>query len=265
MRDDGAMPSQEPSEPDAAHGDSSSDRADRLAALQTVDLPDWTGTFLLAWFPGSVIAAAIVGALQGRSASLLVLAALLLGFFLVCDWWIRGRRSLLLSLASAFLATAGTVILLVGVAALGQMVDDDVENSFARAETHSDQPVSQLELEGGSLRDANLRGVEVSGLDLSRRDLQGAELQGAVAVRAQFVRAWLPRASLRGADLTGADFTGACLTGADLVGANLLGADFLGADVEGVRVQAVAQSQAAYWPSARESAESDACRRSPEG
>ena len=85
-------------------------------------------------------------------------------------------------------------------------------------------------LSGTNLSDANLRGAYLRGADLSDTNLIGANLRGANLsdanlIVANLIVANLSCANLRGANLRGADLSYANLRGADLSDANLRGAD----------------------------------------
>jgi uncharacterized protein YjbI with pentapeptide repeats len=103
--------------------------------------------------------------------------------------------------------------------------------------------LSEANLRGADLRNANLSGAYLNKADLNRANLTGADLGGAYLRRANLAEASLNGADLRTADLRGADFRranlveanlkGAELKGADLRRANLVEASLDGADLQG--------------------------------
>ena len=110
----------------------------------------------------------------------------------------------------------------------------------------SDADLRGCKLNEANLSDANLSGVNLSVGDLIRANLRGAKLQGADLRYAKLQGADLPGADLQGADLRfanlqGADLDNAALQGADLRWASLQatklhGAKLQGADLTGVEI-----------------------------
>jgi uncharacterized protein YjbI with pentapeptide repeats len=90
--------------------------------------------------------------------------------------------------------------------------------------------LSNADLTGAHLYDANLTCADLYGADLSGANLRDAYLYGADLAGANLRDAYLYGANLRDADLDRAN-----LRGADLSGAYLLGADLGGANLRGVR------------------------------
>jgi uncharacterized protein YjbI with pentapeptide repeats len=93
--------------------------------------------------------------------------------------------------------------------------------------------LSGADLSGADLNDAYLMSTDLSGADLSGAYLSCAYLSGANLSDADLSCAYLSGAYLNGAGLSGADLTFAYLSGADLSGANLFGADLTFAKLSG--------------------------------
>ncbi len=90
--------------------------------------------------------------------------------------------------------------------------------------------LTELEVQGCSLRDATLRDTRIGALNLC--DLSGAHLEAVRVERAlgsDFEGATLLGCDLSGADLCGSSFRRAHLEGCTLAGARVLGVDFSGA------------------------------------
>lgn len=83
--------------------------------------------------------------------------------------------------------------------------------------------LSDLDLAGKNLEDADLEKANLTGCNLEEADLEGANLKGAILVRA----------NLTGANLKNADLYKANLEGADLTGAKQKNVSFDGALVDG--------------------------------
>lgn len=91
--------------------------------------------------------------------------------------------------------------------------------------------LSNADLAGLILIDADLAGADLAGADLTDADLAGANLSDA-----NLSDAILSDAILFGANLAGANLTSADLIGANLIGANLAGADLFGANLAGANL-----------------------------
>lgn len=92
--------------------------------------------------------------------------------------------------------------------------------------------LSEAELRGAYLMEANLRGADLRGADLSEAYLGGADLRRADLSEADLSGANLTRADIRRADLSGANLSGAKLNMVDLRGTDLKEADLSGADLD---------------------------------
>ncbi|SEO64730.1 pentapeptide repeat-containing protein [Amycolatopsis saalfeldensis] len=93
-----------------------------------------------------------------------------------------------------------------------------------------------LDLRGVRLSEANLRGISLRQADFGQADLTGAVLAGADLRTARLHQTTLINADLSGADLTGADLRGARVVRADLTGAVLTGADLAETDFSGANL-----------------------------
>ena len=108
--------------------------------------------------------------------------------------------------------------------------------------------LSQANLTGADLSQANLTKADLTGADLSQANLTGADLTGADLEGVKLDSAILCRTTMpdgkklylncKNANLTGADLSQAYLTGIDLTGATLGGADLTGAYLGGGAVLA---------------------------
>jgi uncharacterized protein YjbI with pentapeptide repeats len=119
-----------------------------------------------------------------------------------------------------------------------------------RTEEPSIRPdLSERNLEGEYLFEANLSGADLRETNLFEAFLSGANLTGADLRKIDLCRAHLEGANLTGADLreadlhganlSGADFTRAYLNEADLRFTNLVKADFTKADLTGCRIYGI--------------------------
>ena len=95
----------------------------------------------------------------------------------------------------------------------------------------SDADLRYANLSGANLRSADLSGADLSGANLRSADLSGADLSGADLIDANLMSAYLSGADLRSADLSGAYLMSAYLIGAYLIGANLSGANLRSANL----------------------------------
>jgi uncharacterized protein YjbI with pentapeptide repeats len=95
----------------------------------------------------------------------------------------------------------------------------------------SDADLRYANLSGANLRSADLSGADLSGANLRSADLSGAYLSGAYLIDANLMSAYLSGADLRSADLSGAYLISAYLIGTNLIGANLSGANLRSADL----------------------------------
>jgi hypothetical protein len=103
----------------------------------------------------------------------------------------------------------------------------DLSDANLRGANLSDADLINADLSGANLSDADLRGADLRGANLINADLSGANLSGANLINADLINADLSNADLLNANLSDADLRGANLRGADLRGANLRGADIL--------------------------------------
>ncbi len=87
--------------------------------------------------------------------------------------------------------------------------------------------LTQLNLAGVNLRDANLKGATLSQVNLTNADLTGANLEAAI----------LNSANLNGASLTGTNLKSASLENADLSYAGLISANLEAANLKGAKLQ----------------------------
>ena len=101
----------------------------------------------------------------------------------------------------------------------------------------SDADLRYANLSGANLRSADLSGADLSGANLRSADLSGADLSGADLIDANLMSAYLSGADLRSADLSGAYLMSAYLIGAYLIGANLSGANLSGANLSGANLR----------------------------
>jgi Protein kinase domain/Pentapeptide repeats (8 copies) len=148
----------------------------------------------------------------------------------------------------------------------------DVDAAMLAVVGHTDQTttgdLSNLDLTGAALEQANLRTVDLRGTILSNSvlaetDLRDAFLDEAVLRGADMMGAVLARANLEGADLSGAtlwranlwatrlqaaDLAGADLREASLIEANLIDADLTGADLTGADLRNATGSSSTRWP-----------------
>ena len=84
--------------------------------------PEWTATVVLAWFPLSLTTVVAANVLAGRTASLITLTIMVLGFFLVVSTWLLPGKTLPSVLASALAAICPSALslgLLLAVAYFG--------------------------------------------------------------------------------------------------------------------------------------------------
>jgi uncharacterized protein YjbI with pentapeptide repeats len=95
----------------------------------------------------------------------------------------------------------------------------------------SDADLRYANLSGANLRSADLSGADLSGANLRSADLSGADLSGADLIDANLMSAYLSGADLRSADLSGAYLISAYLIGTNLIGANLSGANLRSANL----------------------------------
>src|SRR6476661_1516326 len=119
----------------------------------------------------------------------------------------------------------------------------DLSDADLRYANLSGANLRSADLSGADLSGANLRSADLSGADLSGADLRSADLIGAYLISAYLIGAYLIGANLSGANLSGANLSGANLrsanlrsadlSGADLIDANLIGANLIGADLSG--------------------------------
>ena len=101
----------------------------------------------------------------------------------------------------------------------------------------SDADLRYANLGGANLRSADLSGADLSGANLRSADLSGADLSGADLIDANLMSAYLSGADLRSADLSGAYLMSAYLIGAYLIGANLSGANLSGANLRSANLR----------------------------
>jgi hypothetical protein len=125
----------------------------------------------------------------------------------------------------------------------------DAWNAWREQNLYLRVDLSEADLTGADLTEANLFEADLSGANFTRANLTAAYLYGA-----DLREAYLTRAGLHGADLTEVELTGASLAGADLngaifIGANLsranltrailVGTNFRKADLTGCRVYGI--------------------------
>ena len=101
----------------------------------------------------------------------------------------------------------------------------------------SDADLRYANLSGANLRSADLSGADLSGANLRSADLSGADLSSADLIDANLMSAYLSGADLRSADLSGAYLISAYLIGTNLIGANLSGANLSGANLSGANLR----------------------------
>jgi len=101
----------------------------------------------------------------------------------------------------------------------------------------SDADLRYANLSGANLRSADLSGADLSGANLRSADLSGADLSGADLIDANLMSAYLSGADLRSADLSGAYLISAYLIGTNLIGTNLSGANLSGANLSGANLR----------------------------
>ena len=121
-------------------------------------------------------------------------------------------------------------------------VNEEPIPSLARARLST--PLSNANLRGADLREANLEGTGLVNADLAGADLREAKLSKADLRQANLNGADLSDTRLREAQLSGAQLSAtrlslADLRGADLVSANLNGADLVSANLEGANLSGV--------------------------
>ncbi|MBW4557067.1 MAG: pentapeptide repeat-containing protein [Trichormus sp. ATA11-4-KO1] len=87
--------------------------------------------------------------------------------------------------------------------------------------------LTQINLGGANLREANLKGAILSQVNLAKADLTGANLEAAV----------LNSANLTGATLTGANLKSASMENADLSFAGLISTNLEAANLQGAKLQ----------------------------
>lgn len=96
--------------------------------------------------------------------------------------------------------------------------------------------LSEADLEGRYLRNANFRNADLRNAKLNTADLQGADLKNANLEGTNFVEAVLNSTDLGGAKLKGAEFQRAKLNNANLEGANLEGVNIQNAVLSGANL-----------------------------
>ncbi len=122
----------------------------------------------------------------------------------------------------------------------------DLSQTNLRGANLEEANLNRAKLIGANLIEANLigadlKGAKLNGANLIGADLKGAKLNGANLIGANLIGAILNRAYLNGADLNGAYLNRAYLIGADLKGAYLNGAYLnraylIGADLKGANL-----------------------------
>lgn len=130
--------------------------------------------------------------------------------------------------------------------------------------------LTEFNLTGVNLRDANLKGATLSNVNLSKADLTGANLQGAILNSANLSRTSLTGANLKSASLENADLSYAGLLSANLEGANLKGANLQFANFRGAHFRltimpaGVITSDKPYWWSLERTASRECDKFKPE-
>jgi uncharacterized protein YjbI with pentapeptide repeats len=146
-------------------------------------------------------------------------------------------------------------------------VEVDLTEADLRGKYLSDANLAEVNLRGAHLDEARLRGVNLRRANLRRANLRRANLRGVYLVRARIVDTDLIEASvieadLRQTSLRRADLTGACLCGtilndarlsdvhlrrADLSGAQLRGAQLYDTDLRQAQLGRANFSAAQFW------------------
>jgi hypothetical protein len=113
-----------------------------------------------------------------------------------------------------------------------RLKQDIVDWNIWRGKNPSMKPdMSEADLRGVCLSQADLSQVNLRNANLGRADLSQANLSRADLRNANLSRADLSQADLSRADLQGALLSGTRLSGSDLYGADLYGTDLYGADL----------------------------------
>ena len=197
----------------------------------------WIRSSLWPWPALAIAVIALAGYVFGWLGAVVVagqaVASLL---FVAGDTLLDLERRTRLAVAAVLAGSAVVLVLLWQAHALGfarsaQPGQGENSGQTSALTELAGRTITQIMLEGLSLR-----GAVLSGARLDHLSLVSQSLNGVVGPGSSFTGSDLQGVPMRGAVLPGANFTDACLRGADLSGAELNGANITGADITGIEL-----------------------------